>query len=195
MSIKKRIKDFQKQVELDYRKSLQPSNKNTPPNIQRIEWYLDEFNREFEANYDVGNIVKLIIENDVLAGMVRNKFQSNMPQIVKTLHIVRENQTVNDEFDISLDNKDVYIHFITKVFTSEHIKMFYKQNIFGKYLIKSTDSTHYYDKPNHYGVNRFKTQNPDFDITINIVARFPKHLNRCFDLLGWDLKAEQRKEQ
>ena len=74
-SIKDRIGSFQKEIVRSYQKSLSSDGGLKDINIQRVEWYLDEFNSEYGTEYDVGNIVKLIKENDIIAGMVRNKFQ------------------------------------------------------------------------------------------------------------------------
>jgi len=73
--IKDRIGSFQKEIVRSYQKSLSSDGGLKDINIQRIEWYLDEFNSEYGTKYDVGNIIKLIKENDIIAGMVRNKFQ------------------------------------------------------------------------------------------------------------------------
>ena len=191
-SFKDRIGSFQKEIVRSYQKSLSSDGGLKDINIQRIEWYLDEFNSEYETEYDVGNIVKLIKENDIIAGMVRNKFQikfnsRNKIYVYKNGLVCREYQDLNA--------KNCIKHFYENMSAGD-VQILTEKD----YLLSPKEVIELKEKSISNG------QAPDASFCDNIHNDHKLYtwhtskgycgiLNEWSELLGWGYKFIARKEQ
>lgn len=192
--IKSRIANFQKEIRLDYQKSLEPNRNKKPSNIERIEWYLDEFNNAFGTNYDVGNIVKLIVENDVVAGMVRNKFQTTMKTRAGIILTENNNIINKSKYGVGFAAKEVVLA-VYKSFSEEELKLAMKHSM--KYFKTAKEKTNMINSGKGYSHVSFHS-NPYNEYSLYTwtdTKGFAKMLMVWFDALGWDIQVSVRKEQ
>ena len=189
-SIKDRIGSFQKEIVRSYQKSLSSDGGLKDINIQRIEWYLDEFNSEYET--DVGNLVKLIKENDIIAGMVRNKFQIKFNSRSKVY--VYKNGLVCKEYQ-DLSAKNCIKHFY-KNMSAGDIQILTEKD----YLLSPKEVIELKER------NKGTSNTPDASFLDNIhsdhklytwctTKQYCDILNEWSELLGWEYKFIARKEQ
>ena len=191
-NIKDRIGSFQKEIVRSYKKSLSSDGDLKDINIQRIEWYLEEFNSEYGTRYDVGNIIKLIKENDIIAGMIRNKFQikfnsRNKIYVYKNGLVCREYQDLNAKncikhFYENMSAGDVQILTEKDYLLSpkEVIELKEKSISNGK----APDASFLGNIHNDHKLYAWHTSKGYCDI-----------LNEWSELLGWGYKFIARKEQ
>ena len=191
-NIKDRIGSFQKEIVRSYQKSLSSGGGLKDINIQRVEWYLDEFNSEYGTEYDVGNIVKLIKENDIIAGMVRDKFQIKFNPRNKIY--VYKNGVVCKEYQ-GLGAKNCLKYFY-KNMSATDINIITEKD----YLISPREVIELKERSKSNG------RAPDYSFLDNIhndhklytwhtSKKYCDILNEWSELLGWGYKFITRKEQ
>jgi len=192
-NIKDRIGSFQKEIVRSYQKSLSSDGGLKDINIQRIEWYLDEFNSEYGTKYDVGNIIKLIKENDIIAGMVRNKFQIKFNSRRKIY--IYKNGVLCKEFQNIANAKSVFKYFYQNMTPSE-IQKVTEEN----YLLTPKEVLDLKKDKNKTGAapDFSFLGNPYNDYTLYAWCSSGKYcgiLNEWSELFGWGYEFIARKEQ